>query len=162
MDERRELARRLRQMAVTTGDLNCLGCGYERGCSVHGCAVLRRAADLIAPEVDINKPIPLEELRAVATEARTEMNKWVSVQERLPTEHDSIFKKLIHTDRSKWNNDMFLSESDYVIVSVTFRDGTRKTGYAHTKDGMWVGLPMIGGPVVTHWMPMPEPPKGDK
>lgn len=115
-----------------------------------------------APAVDIATPVPLEELRSVATEARTEMNKWVSVQERLPTEHDSIFKKLIHTDRSKWNNDMFLSESDYVIVSVTFRDGTRKTGYAHTKDGMWVGLPMIGGPVVTHWMPMPEPPKGDK
>ena len=68
MDERRELARRLRQMAVTTGDLSCLGCGYERGCSVNGCAVLRRAADLIAPEVDINKPIPLEELRSAAAE----------------------------------------------------------------------------------------------
>ena len=68
MDERKELARRLRQMAVTTGDLSCLGCGYERGCSVHGCAVLRRAADLIAPEVDITKPIPLEELRAAAAE----------------------------------------------------------------------------------------------
>ena len=68
MDERRELARRLRQMAVTTGDLSCLGCGYERGCSVHGCAVLRRASDLLAPAVDINKPIPLEELRSAAAE----------------------------------------------------------------------------------------------
>lgn len=68
MDERRELARRLRQMAVTTGDLNCLGCGYERGCSVHGCAVLRRAADLLAPEVDITTPIPLQELRSAAAE----------------------------------------------------------------------------------------------
>ena len=68
MDERKELARRLRQMAVTTGDLSCLGCGYERGCSVHGCAVLRRASDLLAPAVDINKPIPLEELRAAAAE----------------------------------------------------------------------------------------------
>lgn len=68
MDERRELARRLRQMAVTTGDLSCLGCGYERGCSIHGCAVLRRASDLIAPEVDINRPIPLEELRSAAAE----------------------------------------------------------------------------------------------
>ncbi len=68
MDERRELARRLRQMAVTTGDLNCLGCGYERGCSIHGCAVLKRAADLLAPEVDITTPIPLKELRSAAAE----------------------------------------------------------------------------------------------
>ena len=68
MDERREMARQLRKMAVTTGDLSCLGCGYERGCSVHGCAVLKRAADLLAPEVDITKPIPLEDLRAAAAE----------------------------------------------------------------------------------------------
>ena len=68
MSERKELAQQLRKMAVTTGDLSCLGCGYERGCSVHGCAVLKRAADLLAPEVDITKPIPLEDLRAAAAE----------------------------------------------------------------------------------------------
>lgn len=68
MEERRELARQLRKMAVTTGDLSCLGCGHERGCSIHGCAVLKRASDLLAPEVDITKPIPLEELRAAAAE----------------------------------------------------------------------------------------------
>ena len=68
MDERKELARRLRQMAVTTGDLSCLGCGYERGCSVHGCAVLKRAADILDPAVDINRPVPLEELQAAAAE----------------------------------------------------------------------------------------------
>lgn len=68
MDERRELARQLRKMAVTTGDLNCLGCGYEHNCGVHGCAVLKCSADLLAPAVDITKPIPLEELRAAAAE----------------------------------------------------------------------------------------------
>lgn len=68
MDERRELARQLRTMAVTTGDLSCLGCGHERGCSIHGCAVLKRAADLLSPAVDITEPIPLEDLRAAAAE----------------------------------------------------------------------------------------------
>lgn len=68
MDERRELARQLRKMAVTTGDLSCLGCGHKRGCSIHGCAVLKRASDLLAPEVDIATPVPLEELRAAAAE----------------------------------------------------------------------------------------------
>lgn len=68
MSERKELARRMREMAVNTGALNCLGCGYERGCGVHGCAVLKCSADLLAPAVDITKPIPLEELRAAAAE----------------------------------------------------------------------------------------------
>lgn len=68
MSERKELAQQLRKMAVTTGDLSCLGCGHERGCSIHGCAVLKRAADLLAPAVDIATPIPLEDLRAAAAE----------------------------------------------------------------------------------------------
>ena len=68
MDERKELARRMREMAVNTGALNCLGCGYEHSCGVHGCAVLKRAADLLSPEVDTTRPIPLEELRAAAVE----------------------------------------------------------------------------------------------
>lgn len=68
MSERKELAQQLRTMAVTTGDLSCLGCGHERGCSIHGCAVLKRAADLLAPAVDITTPIPLEDLRTAAAE----------------------------------------------------------------------------------------------
>lgn len=68
MDERRELARRMREMAVNTGALNCLGCGYEHSCGVHGCAVLKRAAGLLAPAVDITTPITLEELREAAAE----------------------------------------------------------------------------------------------
>lgn len=68
MSERKELSRRMREMAVTTGGLNCLGCGYEHNCGVHGCAVLKRAADLLAPAVDITTPIPLEELRTAAAE----------------------------------------------------------------------------------------------
>lgn len=63
MDEQRELARRMREMAVNTGGLNCLGCGYEHQCGIHGCVVLKRAADLLDPAVDITTPIPLDRLR---------------------------------------------------------------------------------------------------
>lgn len=31
----------------------CLGCGLEHGCSLHGCAVLRKAVHLLAPPPDI-------------------------------------------------------------------------------------------------------------
>lgn len=37
----------LRRLRVETGSIACLGCGHEHGCSVHGCAIIREAADLI-------------------------------------------------------------------------------------------------------------------
>lgn len=88
--------------------------------------------------------------------ALTPPNEWVSVEEGMPKEHDSIFKKLMGPD--KWGPGMFERLSDDVIVAVKFADGTRRSGFARTKDGIWAGLPSIGCPVVTHWMPMPEPP----
>ena len=41
----RELAERLRKMAINTGTINCLGCPYDGNhCDVHGCALLKEAA----------------------------------------------------------------------------------------------------------------------
>ena len=40
-----EIVKWLRPKKVETGSLLCLGCGYEHHCSVHGCAVMRAAAD---------------------------------------------------------------------------------------------------------------------
>lgn len=41
------ILRALRSMKVETGSFVCLGCGHEHNCSIHGCAILRNAADLI-------------------------------------------------------------------------------------------------------------------
>lgn len=43
-----ELIKALRRLMVQTGSLACLGCGYEHSCGVHGCAVLRQAAERLA------------------------------------------------------------------------------------------------------------------
>lgn len=40
-----ELAAALRRIAPETGSLACLGCGYEHDCGIHGCALLREAAE---------------------------------------------------------------------------------------------------------------------
>ena len=40
-----EIVKWLRSNKVETGSLLCLGCGYQHHCSVHGCAVMRAAAD---------------------------------------------------------------------------------------------------------------------
>ena len=58
-----ELIAALRHMAPETGSLICLGCGHERGCSIHGCAVLRTAADRLAElsALPPNPPLTPEE-----------------------------------------------------------------------------------------------------
>lgn len=43
--EIKALIKALRRVSVETGSIACLGCGHEHNCGVHGCAVLREAAD---------------------------------------------------------------------------------------------------------------------
>ena len=85
------------------------------------------------------------------------MSEWISVKDNMPKEHDSIFKKFKNTPH--WKEGMFEKTSDMVNVSVTFENGKRKTYTASTVDGKWRGIPIAGNPVVTHWMPIPEPQK---
>ena len=46
--ERKKLLAALGRLAVQTGSLACLGCGYEHICGVHGCAIIREAIACIA------------------------------------------------------------------------------------------------------------------
>lgn len=41
----KELITVLRRLRVQTGSLACLDCGYEHNCGIHGCRILRDAAD---------------------------------------------------------------------------------------------------------------------
>lgn len=41
----------LGQLKVETGSLACMGCGYERSCGVHGCAVLRAAEERLREQM---------------------------------------------------------------------------------------------------------------
>ena len=38
-----ETIKALRGLKVHTGSLQCMGCGYEHNCGVHGCAIIRQA-----------------------------------------------------------------------------------------------------------------------
>ena len=40
-----ELITALRRLKVETGSLACLGCGNEHNCDIHGCAIIREAAE---------------------------------------------------------------------------------------------------------------------
>lgn len=56
--EHKELTAQLRRMSVETGSYACLGCGYEHNCGIHGCALLRQAAETIERQA-----AAIEELR---------------------------------------------------------------------------------------------------
>lgn len=42
-----KLVKQLRRLSIERRPEACLGCGFEYGCSVHGCAVIKRAAATI-------------------------------------------------------------------------------------------------------------------
>lgn len=91
---------------------------------------------------------------------RCQSDKWISVDDVMPAEKNSIFAKLKGTD--KWNSVMWEKTSGEVIVCIEFEDGTRKTTVAKTHDGIWkLDMPILKQKV-THWMPLPELPKEER
>ena len=85
------------------------------------------------------------------------VQRWIPVTERLPEEHDSLFTSLYGTET--WTDGMFLKCSDTVLASVEYEDGKRRVKAIITKDGKWDLSKMYRAVKVTHWMPLPEPPK---
>lgn len=81
---------------------------------------------------------------------------WISVEDRLPEEHESIFAKAYGTKR--WVDGMFRTISENVLACVAFEDGHKVTMTLRTHDGAWA-LSSVHRGHVTHWMPLPEPPK---
>lgn len=64
----KELLAALGRLKVETGSLACMGCGYERSCGVHGCAVLRaaeeRLRELLRPSSSASAPAGAEKQTA--------------------------------------------------------------------------------------------------
>lgn len=82
--------------------------------------------------------------------------KWIPVTERLPEEHDSMFAKWYGTPL--WQPGMFRTTSGDVLVCVEFGEGSRVVSTARTNAGEW-NISSIFSGKVTHWMPLPNPPK---
>ena len=84
---------------------------------------------------------------------------WISVTERMPDEHESLFARYKGTD--KWFNGMFMTISDLVIVCAEYENGERIVKTANTTEGIWKVKDSFYPCRVTHWMPFPQPPKGE-
>ena len=93
----------------------------------------------------------------VATDTKV-LGKWISVKDRLPEEKESMFAKFHDTE--KWSRAMWVKESETVLVGVAFPDGGQKVTVGRLRDGKWsTTVSQVIPHTVTHWMPMPEPPK---
>ena len=188
MMKRDEIVAGLRRQRVETGGIACLGCGWENSCGVRGCRIMREAADMLENDVTYDGVLQdtikkwekaygtlrekysalLEQngklrdaaadVTRLAAEAAVERD-WIRVEERLPEEHDSIFAKAYGTKR--WADGMFRTISDEVLACVAFEDGHKMTMTLRTHDGAWA-LSSVHRGHVTHWMPLPEPPKEEK
>lgn len=97
----------------------------------------------------------IEDIRNAPT-----VNGWISVKDKLPVENHSIFWPWY--GKKEWSKSMWREQSDKVLVTVAFKDGSRIVTTGETHDGIWnTTISRTLEPVVTHWQAMPEPPKGD-
>ena len=80
-------------------------------------------------------------------------NGWIPCSERLPEQHDSMFKKFKGTVR--WDDAMFEEISDRVLVTGVYREGTPIVFETSLYDGQWKDAERKGIKVVA-WMPLPE------
>lgn len=73
------------------------------------------------------------------------MNEWISVKDRLPEEIDGESKAVL-----------------VIVKFVDFRGNVWSENYniAWTENGEWDCIGRMG--IVTHWMPLPEPPEKEK
>ena len=76
-----ELINALRRLKVETGSLACLGCEHEHNCGVHGCAIMREAADRIA-----NMDTHILALQKETEKLRGQGHSWMPLPEREATE----------------------------------------------------------------------------
>ena len=131
-----EIVTALRRLKVETGSLVCMGCGREHNCDIHGCRIVREAAELIEKLAD--RCARYAEEVAVAQE-RT---RWIPVTERLPEDGDVVLC---------WYEYFRFGEYNRMY---------RTYGIGYYINGMWGGDVSNGRNIkVLAWMPLPEPPE---
>ena len=72
-------------------------------------------------------------MRKIDAEAH-QFGEWISVKDKLPEEHDTIFAK--YKDTPKWRESMFEKTSGQVLITLVNKDN-RVVIPACTCDGVW-------------------------
>ena len=104
-------------------------CGVVDICTSQPPCVFKRAADAI------------EELLAELTTIRKQFPRWISVEDELPSRYETV---LLNIQTCK---DSYVTIGDYEPNELRFRDFADRNNQVYCGD------------IVTHWMPLPTPPK---
>lgn len=105
-----EIVRSLRRLKIQTGGIQCLGCGYEHDCSIHGCRIMREAAfkiDLQTAEIkELEEKIP----------------RWIPVAEKIPPDQEEVLvltrskNGVRNVDKGYWAIDHFIHRGRAVVT----------------------------------------------
>lgn len=168
--KKEEILKQLRRSMVQTGSLACLGCGYEHNCSVHGCRIMREAADLI--EKLTGRCARYAEEIAVLQGRQ----KWVPVTERLPENEKDVLilferaglrggvyrvvGKAFYTDgKTNTENSAYVWETDCIDMEYD-----EDSDAYIIPEGWWESIEFgetfsaVDLPVLA-WMPLPDGPE---
>ena len=93
-------------------------------------------------------------LSALADEIKKD--RWISTEEAMPEEHDSIFAKFKGTD--KWRNSFWKKNSNTVLVVLVNDEDNLVVGTGKTINGKCTTVPMTlkDRAHVVYWMPFPK------
>ncbi len=138
--EPEELICALRRMKTETGSLQCLGCGYEHNCGLHGCALIRAAADMIERLNDFDQLLS----RRLLAEMSNLIPKWIGTKDRLPTGTDKTVLAIVS---GKPNPNVTLYGA-YMLANYYEDYGWVIDEYPHWEHAE-----------VSYWMPLPEAPE---
>lgn len=172
MMKRDEIVAGLRRLKPESGDFVCEGCGWENSCDVRGCRIVREAADMLENDETYDGVLQdaiekwkkaygtlrekhsalLEQngklrdaaadVTRLAAEAAVERD-WISVEDRLPED----------------DGDVLAIVSGYPTPNITLEDVMVVAAFCEG-EGWYIGeYPDWDNPIITYWMPLPEPPK---
>lgn len=173
--KRDEIVAGLRRQRVETGSIACLGCDWENSCGVHGCRIMREAADMLENDETCDGVLrdaiekwkkaygtlrekhsalleqngklrdAAADVTRLAAEAAVERD-WISVEDRLPED----------------DGDVLAIVSGYPTPNITLEDVLVVAAFCEGEGWYIEEYPDWDNPIITYWMPLPEPPEEEK
>lgn len=132
-----ELVNALRYLCP--GNFTCARCEYEPVCHGDGCAIIQKAADRIA-----NQSTHIAALQQEIEKLRGQLPRWIPVEERLPETESWGASKVVLG--------IVQNESGYPPPNPCF--------CVYLGNQQWTIRGRMA--TITHWMPLPEPPKEER
>ena len=157
MMKRDEIVGGLRWLRPESGDFACDGCGRENSCDVRGCRIVREAADMLESD---------ETHSGVLQDA---IEKWKKAYGTLRAKHSALLEQ---NGKRDWipvgermpedDGDVLAIVSGYPTPNITLEDVLVVAAFCEGEGWYIEEYPDWDNPIITYWMPLPEPPEEEK